>query len=232
MATTNSASPGPPRAAPAGTESASSLPFGPFSFGSFLFFGALAFLALAFSLPALLFGRRAVLGLIYQRGGIGSGEVWRLLTGHGVHLEVTHLVWNLVALGVVALLFGSRFSSLQWTGIALVTAMGCGLGLWFLSPQVIAMVGLSGLLHGLLAAGALGTAAAGRATGWFALALLVAKLALEQGGLSLPGAAVSSAEIAVEAHLYGAISGFLVGGALVFRPPGSPSPQEVESQSG
>ena len=38
--------------------------------------------------------------LIYDRSAILSGEIWRMFTGHWVHFSTSHLVYDLLALGV------------------------------------------------------------------------------------------------------------------------------------
>ena len=38
--------------------------------------------------------------LIYDRPAILSGEIWRMFTGHWVHFSTSHLVYDLLALGI------------------------------------------------------------------------------------------------------------------------------------
>jgi len=38
--------------------------------------------------------------LIYDRSAILSGEIWRMFTGHLVHFSPSHLVYDLLALGI------------------------------------------------------------------------------------------------------------------------------------
>ena len=38
--------------------------------------------------------------LIYDRSAILSGEIWRMFTGHWVHFSTSHLVYDLLALGI------------------------------------------------------------------------------------------------------------------------------------
>ncbi len=44
--------------------------------------------------------------LLYDRGAIARGQVWRLFTGHLAHWSASHLAWNLVSLGAVG--WGAR----------------------------------------------------------------------------------------------------------------------------
>ena len=45
---------------------------------------------------------------IYDRVAIGGGEVWRLVTGHWVHTDSWHALWNIAALLLLGLLFERR----------------------------------------------------------------------------------------------------------------------------
>ena len=38
--------------------------------------------------------------LVYDRSAILSGEIWRMFTGHWVHFSPSHLVYDLLALGI------------------------------------------------------------------------------------------------------------------------------------
>ena len=155
--------------------------------------------------------------LRYERVAIlQNHEYWRLLTGHLVHGSGQHLLLNAVGLGLIAALFPREFTLRGWLLILGSSVGAIDLGFVWLEPQLEWYVGLSGVLHGALAAGA---------TGWWrhesralALALsaiLVGKLAWEHwhGALPLSG----DMPVVVDAHLYGAIGGALAGGFLWFR---------------
>ena len=151
--------------------------------------------------------------LRYERAAVLHGEYWRLLTGHLVHGSGQHLLLNAVGLGLIAALFPREYSLRGWLLILASSVVIIDLGFVFLEPQLEWYVGLSGVLHGALAAGAIG---------WWqhesrplALALtllLIGKLAWEQwhGALPLSG----DMPVVVDAHLYGAIGGALAGFGL------------------
>ncbi|HEX5788036.1 MAG TPA: rhombosortase [Woeseiaceae bacterium] len=173
--------------------------------------GALALAAAAVAASGL------ALPLRYERDAIAAGETWRLLTGHLAHLGTAHLVMNLAALALVWLLVGHAFKAWAW-GVAMVTiALGIDAGFWWLLPELEWYVGLSGILHGVLAAGAPGVILqVGRVgEGLLLLAALAAKLAFEQVGGAVPGsAALAGGPVVVDAHLYGALAGLAVGSVL------------------
>jgi rhomboid family GlyGly-CTERM serine protease len=149
--------------------------------------------------------------LRYDRGAISAGGWWRLLTAHIVHLDAHHLILN--ALGVVLLwsLFASDFDAVEWCVIVLSGALAIGSGLWWLSPRVAWYVGASGVLHAVVGAGTAKHLLDRIWDRWLLAVLLAAKLAYEQLGGPEPPLVV------VDAHLYGAVSGFAVGAALSWR---------------
>ncbi|HRP88091.1 MAG TPA: hypothetical protein PLS34_11320, partial [Gammaproteobacteria bacterium] len=89
-------------------------------------------------------------------------------------------------------------------------------GLLLFSPAVHWYAGFSGVLHGLLAAGAIVGLGRTPAMAGLLLGGLVLKLVLEQLGLGTTGTAqLIGASVVVDAHLYGALAGGV--GALSLR---------------
>lgn len=146
----------------------------------------------------------------YDREAVGSGEVWRLVTGHFVHLGWSHLGLNLAGLVLGTWLFGSDRSPLQWLLATFVSALACGGGLWLLSPNVGWCVGLSGVLHGLMVVGFGGWILAGERWAIWLLAVVVGKMAWEQMGGAMPWeSTLAGGRVVTEAHVWGAIGGAL-----------------------
>jgi rhomboid family GlyGly-CTERM serine protease len=143
---------------------------------------------------------------------LALGEPWRLLTGHMVHLGWMHLVLNIAGLAAVWLIVGDALHPLAWLCVMLVAAATVSVGLLLLSPEIAWYVGLSGVLHGMLAAGAIASLKARPMLGWALLALLAGKLLLEwqAGGDSAVSSLVGGAVI-TDAHLYGAVAGVICG---------------------
>ena len=181
----------------------------------------------AWSLPGIAVGVAAVLALTgdsgrlllrFDRAAIAAGEVWRLLSGHFVHLGWSHFALNAIGLLLVCYLVAARFTAKQWLLIALVTIAGIDAGFWLFEPQLDWYVGLSGLLHGLLAAGVIGGIRAGHRDAWVLGAILLLKLAYEQLVGPVPGSAESTGgTVIVAAHLYGAITAAVAGAVLSVR---------------
>ena len=158
-------------------------------------------------------GESTTLALRYERDAVLNGQYWRLLTAHLVHGSIRHVLLNLAGLGLIAALFARDFRPMQWVLIWLLSTLAIDVGFVWFEPQLEWYVGLSGVLHGMLAAGAV--------MWWrtepkpLALALslvLMGKLAWEQtrGALPLSG----DLPVVVNAHLYGAIGGLIAAVAL------------------
>jgi rhomboid family GlyGly-CTERM serine protease len=149
--------------------------------------------------------------LEFQHRAIAGGELWRLLSGHLVHLGWQHLAMNLLGLGLIwALLL--RFESASNCALAgVLLSLGVSLGLYWLSPGVAWYVGLSGVLHGLLVWALLRQWRIAPPLHAVVLGLVALKLVWEQIGGPLPGSAeLVRGRVVVEAHLYGALSGALL----------------------
>ena len=163
----------------------------------------------------LLFGEEASLALRYDRTAIASGEYLRFVSGHFVHLGTAHFLLNIAGLLLVWYLVGSAFSTVGWGVIIASSVAAMNLGFWFLMPELDWYVGLSGLLHGLLAAGITAIWRSRRTEAVIIAVLVLAKLGHEALIGPLPGSeGTAGGDVVTEAHLFGALGGFAAG--LVF----------------
>lgn len=172
-------------------------------------------LVLGVALASLLLGglgEPARTWLRYDREAIVQGhEYWRLFTGHLVHIDARHLLLNVAGLGLIAALCRGCYTFRQWLWLVLLVVLTIDAGFLTLMPELTWYVGLSGALHGVLAAGAVRWWRV--ESPWLAAALtaiLVGKLTWEQWQGALPLAGDIS--VVVNAHLYGALGGAI--GAL------------------
>jgi len=170
----------------------------------FALLGACALLAL----PEF-FGEPARQALSFDRIALADGEWWRLLTAHFVHLDAEHAFLN--GLGVVLMwaLFARDFSAWRWAAIYCGSALTVSLGLWYGNPELKWYVGSSGALHGVMTAGTIAHLRRRDLDGWILAVFIIAKLAYEQFAGALPFAGTSNT--IVDAHLYGAIGGVVLG---------------------
>jgi rhomboid family GlyGly-CTERM serine protease len=150
----------------------------------------------------------------YEREALENGEYWRLVSGHLVHLGAGHLWPNVAALAIVGLLFEDVFRNADWWRVSAASAAAIDLGLYALQPGVTWYVGLSGVLHGMVAAGAVVLLLRRQFVGVVLAIGLAAKLAFEQLIGPMPFTAESvGAPVVVAAHLYGAVGGLLAAAA-------------------
>jgi rhomboid family GlyGly-CTERM serine protease len=166
-----------------------------------------------------LFGDAGRSLLRFDRTAIAHAEVWRLLSGHFVHLGPSHYLLNATGLVLTWLLVGLHFTARQWLCVVVASAAGIDAGLWFLVPQLDWYVGMSGLLHGMLAAGVVnGFKTMPREASLIGIVLLL-KITFEQLIGPLPGSEQSTGgDVVVDAHLYGALTGAAVAAVIMFRP--------------
>jgi rhomboid family GlyGly-CTERM serine protease len=147
--------------------------------------------------------------LRYSRAALESGEWYRLLSGHWVHLDWSHAYMNMAGLWLLAVVDtespGLRMCILR----SLVLSLAVGLMLYAGEPGLYWYVGLSGVLHGLFTIVLLRSAWLQRdRLALFILVVLIGKLiwehyhgALTQGVLGAP--------VIVSAHSYGAFAGMV-----------------------
>ena len=125
--------------------------------------------------------------LRFDRAAIMAGEGWRLVSGHFVHLGPAHLLMNAAGMVLVWVLFGRSLSASRWLVVIVTTIAGISGGFWVFDPDLGWFVGLSGLLHGLLAAGIVLSISRQRPESVLLACLVVAKLGWEQLAGPLPG---------------------------------------------
>ena len=166
-------------------------------------------LACAVVLLPTLFGPSLTAMLRYERAAIGTGQAWRLLTGHFVHLDLQHALLNVIGLCLLWTLFAGFFTFGEAVFILLLSVASIDTGFWLLDPSLQWYVGASGLLHGVMAAGTLQLLRLRDRLAWPTLALFLAKLTWEQ--LQGPLPLESNGPVVVNAHLYGAAGGLAAG---------------------
>ena len=89
---------------------------------------------------------------VFDRTAIGRGELWRLVTGHWVHGDTEHALWDIGALALLGLVFEARLQGQLWLVLAVGT-LGIDSWLWWSHTTLHYYCGLSGVLNSLLAMG-------------------------------------------------------------------------------
>lgn len=152
--------------------------------------------------------------LEYRPAAFTQLELWRLLTAHVAHLNLTHAILNLLGLGLIVFWLGDQRRPLAWCAAALFIALGISVGLYIWQPDVDYYVGLSGVLHGLLVFGLAPLCAKNHPVGWATILALIIKLCYERiipGGNSATEVLIAGPVLSI-AHVYGAC----IGAALSF----------------
>lgn len=190
----------------------------------------LPFVIALFCLLIAAWGDTARVLLRYDRLAIGGGEFWRFLSGHFVHLGFWHLTLNLAGLGLVWLITGRSHATRRWLIVVLVTVAAIDTGFWFLDAELRWYVGLSGLLHGMLVAGAIQGIRSVPAESIAIFVAVAAKIAWEQFAGPLPGSeVVAGGEVVINAHLYGAAGGAIAAAILYIMPAPSTRPDKEQA---
>lgn len=87
----------------------------------------------------------------FARTELGSGEIWRVVTGHWAHWNADHLMWDVVVFAVFGGLVECR-SRAGFTGVVVGSAMAISAALWCAAPEFEYYRGLSGIDSALFAA--------------------------------------------------------------------------------
>ena len=164
-----------------------------------------------------IFGDEGRTLLRYDRLAISDGQLWRLLTAHFTHLGLSHLALNLAGLVLVWLLVGRYLTSSRWLFVLGASVIATTGGFWFIDKNMLWYVGLSGVLHGLVVAGAMAGLRRLPGESGVILAFVVGKLLWEQIAGPLPGSETASGgNVIVNAHFFGAVGG-AVAAAILWR---------------
>lgn len=142
---------------------------------------------------------------------VDKGEIWRILTANLVHFGWIHTAMNLLAFLLCCYAFFSKTSILNFLLLLLICFLFVGLGIYFFNPYYTPYAGLSGAIHGLIAAGILLTREYPRWLRWCVGILFAGKIIYENSSYfeTTDLQNLIGAQVAVEAHLYGAIGGIV-----------------------
>lgn len=167
-------------------------------------------LVIAFiSLLAFIFDQQIATHFIYLKSAINQGEIWRLITGHFLHTNGYHLLLNCIGLLLLYLVHGQYYQAKSYLSLLLFCSFITSAGIWWYT-DINSYVGLSGVLHGIFVWGALKDIEHKEKTGYALLIGIWCKVLYEQTfGADSNISELINAEVAIDAHLWGAIAGSL-----------------------
>lgn len=107
------------------------------------------FILAALAIGFYCFAGAAAPAWVFDRSAIADGEWWRLISGHFVHSDGQHLLWDVSALVVIGWMLERQRPALFGWGL-LAGLVAVDLWLWFGMPELERYCGLSGALHAVL----------------------------------------------------------------------------------
>ncbi|WP_412971103.1 rhombosortase [Glaciecola sp. MF2-115] len=141
-----------------------------------------------------------------------QGNYYQLLTGHFLHTNFVHILFNLMGLLLLWALHGDDYEVRSYLSKFFILCILLSLCINFFAPDITWYVGLSGAIHGVFAWGCISDLENKLLSGWLLLIGLVLKVGNEQingAGSLMPD--LIDANVAVDSHLYGAILGLAIG---------------------
>ena len=170
---------------------------------------ALPLLVIVLSTLAFFFDSDA---LPFNRDLFIQGEFWRGFTGHFLHTNFNHYALNISAVVLLWALHGQYYNFINYSIVFVVSAITTSFGVYFYSPEITQYVGLSGVLHGIFIWGAIKDIEHHDKTGFILLIAVIGKVIHEQvNGASESVASLISANVAIDAHLWGMFGGAMIG---------------------
>lgn len=82
--------------------------------------------------------------LQFDRGAIADGQWWRVITGHLVHWNVNHFVWDALMFAILGVLCECR-SRRRYVLCLVVSALAISASVYWRLPEMTAYRGLSGI---------------------------------------------------------------------------------------
>jgi len=144
--------------------------------------------------------------LRYERDWRQSGQVYRLLTGHWVHVGWTHWSFNSISLVIMASLTTPGWSIRRWLVNTVALALGISVLIYLFNPEVRDFAGHSGVLYGLFILGAVSLFRRDRIVAVLVAAAIIVKVLMEQFDfMDFNTSDFIGARVIIDSHMYGAI---------------------------
>jgi rhomboid family GlyGly-CTERM serine protease len=154
--------------------------------------------------------------LRYQGDWVSSGQYWRLLTAHWVHVNWTHLSLNGAGLLFCLAITRPDWSAKHWCLYLIVISFSISALFTVFNPELGWYVGFSGVLFGIFCLSGIDLFKHDRLIAVLLLVVIFAKVLIEQmSDLEVTSSELIGSPVIVDAHFYGLISALII--ALVQR---------------
>jgi len=151
----------------------------------------------------------------YQRDWMASGQVWRIVSAHWVHVGWMHLLLNGLSLVICVSLTTPGWSAKRWIVTTLCMALGISIMVMLYNPEISHYAGHSGILYGLYVLGGISLFRRDRLIAVLVIAAIVIKISMEQFSFyDFNTGDLIGARVIVDAHLYGLLMAIAI--ALVW----------------
>ncbi|MGO1191382.1 rhombosortase [Vibrio casei] len=155
--------------------------------------------------------------MLWDRDAILTGQVWRIVTGNFAHTNIYHLGMNLIGLWLICSIFRPELKPRSF--LLIIGCLALAVGTLLLTTSMYIYVGLSGILHGLFACYALTEYRKGKkASLWLVLGLLTKILWEQLFGSPTGSEELIGASVAINAHLFGCLTGYILSFCLLKKP--------------
>ena len=157
--------------------------------------------------------------LLFLRENIQQGEVWRIWTGNLVHSNYYHLGMNLAGFWLFIFIFKDFINTTVLLTVLLLLITGVGVGLYYLSPNIMWYAGISGALYGLFIVGAiLALLHKDFITSLPILIVIPVKIIWDHlSGGGQTNADLIGVPVSTDSHIYGISTAFVIGAILLLR---------------
>ena len=144
--------------------------------------------------------------LRYEPDWPRSGEAWRILTAHWVHVGWMHWLLNSLTLVIMVSLTTPGWRARRWIFNTVTLALGISILTTLFNPEIGNYAGHSGVLYGLFILGAVSLFPRDRLIAVLVAAAIVIKVLMEQFQFyDFNTSGLIGARVVVDSHLYGTL---------------------------
>ena len=87
-----------------------------------------------------------------EGGGVADGQYWRLLTSTFVHVQLLHILLNMIAIWIFGPTLETLLGRIRFIALYLVSALAGSVAVYLFTPPSVPTIGASGGVFGLLGA--------------------------------------------------------------------------------